>query len=203
MSQQETCRGAVATCVLGGRRRWGGFGATAMASLSLGPQHAGEARFVGHIDPFVSKHWHDARRWQLGEARLVGDLQNLLPFRLTQCMGGRATDGLRPAVSALKTFAALPALQGPHGDARLGTGALQPRPVAVRFAYRTSNTLAIFQGNHSSPPGGTIAASFFDSTRSAVVSASAFSLRLRSFSNSLIRRRSWRVSSGIARASSG
>jgi hypothetical protein len=44
---------------------------------------------------------------------------------------------------------------------------------------------------------------FFRSTSNAVVSASAFSLCLRSFSSSLIRRRSARVSCAVARASSG
>src|SRR6185437_2927373 len=115
-------------------------------------------------------------------------------LRLAQRVGGHGADGERSAVTPLEALAALPALQGPHGDAGLGACAPQSCPVAVSFLHRTSDTLAIFQGNHSSPPGGKIASSFFDRTRSAVVSASAFSLRRRSFSSSLIRRRSCFVS---------
>ena len=56
----------------------------------------------------------------------------------------------------------------------------QPCPVAASFLHRTSDTLAIFEGNHSSPPGWKIPSRFFDKIRNAVVSTSAFSSRRRS-----------------------
>src|SRR5471032_606280 len=63
--------------------------------------------------------------------------------------------------------------------------------------------LAIFEVDHSSSPVLKIAATFFDSTSSAAVSANARSLRRSSRSSSLMRRRSCCVCCGLARASSG
>ena len=62
---------------------------------------------------------------------------------------------------------------------------------------------AIFEADHSSSPLLKIAATFFDSTSSAAVSASARSLRSSSRSSSLMRCWSCRVACGLARASSG
>src|ERR1700721_933766 len=66
-----------------------------------------------------------------------------------------------------------------------------------------SQRLAIFEADPSSSLVLKIAATFFDRTSSAAVSASARSLRRSSRSSSLMRRRSCWVCCGLARASSG
>src|SRR5215204_7529180 len=99
----------------------------------------------------------------------------------------------------------LPALQSAHINAgRLarqtesGSGLLGNLDVL-------GTGLAIFEADHSSSPLSLlkIAATFFDNTNKAAVSAKALSLRRSSRSSSLMRCWSCRVCCGLARASSG
>ena len=69
--------------------------------------------------------------------------------------------------------------------------------------YHSGQCLAIFEADHSPSPLLKIAATFFDRTSRAAVSASTRSLRSSSRSSSLIRFLSCRVACGLARASSG
>jgi hypothetical protein len=110
---------------------------------------------------------------------------------------------LRPAIARAEAFLGLPALQGTPVDAGDLAGRLQPLAIGVGRGDVLGQGLAIFEADHSSSPLLKIAATFFDRTSSAAVSASARSLRSRSRSSSLMRLRSARVACGLARASSG
>jgi len=63
--------------------------------------------------------------------------------------------------------------------------------------------LAMLEADHSSSPLLKITCTFFDSAKSAAVSAKARSLRNNSRPSSLMRLRSARVACGLARSSSG
>src|ERR1700694_5747962 len=102
-------------------------------------------------------------------------------------MAGRRAHGLRPAIARYEPFPGLPALQGALIDAGYLAGQAQPRAGHMRNVDVSGQRLAIFEADHSSSPWLKIAATFFDSTSRAAVSASARSLRSRSRSSSLMR----------------
>src|SRR3990167_2354234 len=108
-----------------------------------------------------------------------------------------------PRQRAVRALAGLPALQRARINAGDLTGGLQPCAGRTRSLDVLGQGLAIFEADHSSSPLLKIAATFFDSTRRAAVSASARSLRSRSRSSSLIRFAEARVAWGLARTSSG
>src|SRR5258708_35129357 len=110
---------------------------------------------------------------------------------------------MEPAIARYEARAGIPALQRAHVDAGRLAGQAQPCAGLVRGVDIMSQRLAIFEADHSSSPVLKIAATFFDRTSSAAVSASARSLRRTSRSSSLMRRRSCCVCWGLARASSG
>lgn len=197
------CRGDVS----GGRTRGlGRLGTATPGALPVGFEYAGHAGLAAQVHAFVGQHGHDARRRHRGKARLVGHGQQRSAFIWAQRMAGCGTHRLRPAIacqSALWARLGLPALQRAHIDASDLAGRLQPRTVGVCGRYVLGQGLAIFEADHSSSPLLKIAATFFDSTSRAAVSASARSLRSRSRSSSLMRLRSARVACGLARASSG
>lgn len=78
---------------------------------------------------------------------------------------------------------AVPTLQRAHINASHFTRRAQPRSFTVCLINVPDQSLAMIQGNHSSPSSRIIASSFFDSTSSAAVSAKAFSLRRNSRSS--------------------
>src|SRR5229473_6517885 len=108
-----------------------------------------------------------------------------------------------PAIARYEARAGIPALQRAHVDAGRLAGQAQPCAGLVRGVDIMGQRLAIFEADHSSSPVLKIAATFFDRTSSAAVSANARSLRRSSRSSSLMRRRSCWVCCGLARASSG
>src|ERR1700692_191602 len=118
-------------------------------------------------------------------------------------MGRLRAYRMRSSIARYEAFAGIPALQGAHVDAGRLAGQAQPVAGLVRGGDIMGQRLAIFEVDHSSSPVLKIAATFFDSTSSAAVSANARSRRRSSRSSSLIRRRSCWVCCGLARASSG
>src|SRR5882672_266553 len=110
---------------------------------------------------------------------------------------------MEPAIARYEALAGIPALQRAHVDAGRLAGQAQPCAGLVRGVDIMGQRLAIFEADHSSSPVLKIAATFFDRTSSAAVSANARSLRRSSRSSSLMRRRSCWVCCGLARASSG
>ncbi len=179
------------------------LGSPAVGALPMLAQHAGEGGLAADIHAFVGQHRHDACRGHLGKAWLVGQAQHLPALSWAERMAGtgRSASGRpSPDTSPSQPFqrcrvrTSMPAVsQGP----------VQPRAGRVRRVDVSGQALAIFEADHSSSPLLKIAATFFDSTRSAAVSAKARSLRRSSRSSSLMRRRSCLVCCGLARASSG
>ena len=110
---------------------------------------------------------------------------------------------LRPAITTDEAVASLPALQGAQVNAGRLAGGLEPRARRMRNVDVSGQCLAIFEADHAASPLLKIAATFFDRTSRAAVSASTRSLRSSSRSSSLIRFLSCRVACGLARASSG
>src|SRR5690606_25761456 len=110
----------------------------------------------------------------------IGYGQHLLTLLRRQGMAGHGARGRRALVAGLQPFTGLPALQRAHIDACDPAGDSQARTGAMGRVDALGYLAAIFQEDHSSSPLGKIASSFFDSTSSAAVSASALSLRRRS-----------------------
>src|SRR5690606_31105551 len=160
-----------------------------------------EARLARQVQAFVGQRRNDARRRDLGETRFVRDLQHLPSLGLAQCVRRRRSLRCRSAIAALKPATGTPALQRTDVDTCHLTGWRQPRSGSMCFVHRFDDLAAVFQADHSSSSPWKTAESFFESTNSAALSASALSLRLSSRSSALIRRRSLRVCSGVARAS--
>ena len=96
---------------------------------------------------------------------------------------------------------ASPALQGAFAQAIQLASQGQSGPSAAGLGDEVRHLLTIFKRGHSSSSLSfwKIVSNFFDSTSKAAVSAKAFSLRRRSRSSSLMRRRSWAVCEGLAR----
>ena len=105
-------------------------------------------------------------------------------------MAGQRAHRVRPAIARCETIVDLPALQGAQVDAGDLAGQVQPRAGGMGGADVLGQGLAIFEADHSSSPLLKIACTFFDSTSSAAVSASARSLRSKvslQFADSLTR----------------
>src|SRR3989338_4189111 len=166
-------------------------------------QHAAEGGFAGQVDAFVGQHGHDARRWHGSKARLVGHGKHSCALSLAQGVAGCRSHGLRSPIATDKAVRSLPALQGAHLNAGDSAGRLKTCACGMCNTNISGQRLAIFEADHSASPLLKIAATFFDSTSSAAVSAKARSLRSSSRSSSLMRFLSCRVDCGLARASSG
>jgi len=188
-----------------GRRsdRLGRLGAPTMGGLPVRLQHTAERGFAGQIDAFIGKHGHDACRWHGSKARLVGHGKQVRTLGIRQGMGRWRAHGLRPEIAVDEAISRLPALEGAQIDAGNLAGRLEPGAGGVRHINVSGQGLAIFEADHSPSPLLKIAATFFDRTSSAAVSARARSLRSSSRSSSLMRFLSCRVACGLARASSG
>lgn len=91
-------------------------------------------------------------------------------------MPGEQTHGVRPAIAADEICNGLPALQRAQVDAGGLSGGLQARTGGVRGVDVSGLRLAIFEADHSPSPLLKIAATFFDRTSEAAISANAFSL---------------------------
>ena len=87
-------------------------------------------------------------------------------------LGVARTACCRPS-TAHEAVKGLPALQGAQVDAGGLAGKLEPRASGMRNINVSGQGLAIFEDYHSASPLLKIAATFFDSTRRAAVSASA------------------------------
>jgi hypothetical protein len=157
-------------------------------------QHAREGGLAGEVNTFIGERGHDTRRRHVCEPRLVGNLQHRSALLLSQGMGGLGMDSVRPAVACLKPFMGFPTLKRAHVNPGNLTRKAQPCASTVSLIDPLGCSLAIFQSDHSSSPFWKIASSFFESTRSAAVSARALSLRRNSRSSCLMRRRSEAVS---------
>src|ERR1019366_1667765 len=103
-------------------------------------------------------------------------------------------DSIRTPVPACQAVAGPPALNGARVETSQSAGFRQSGAARLGLLDLASQGLAIFQAGHASAPSWKIAESFFDSNSKAAVSASALSLRFRSRSSSLMRRRSRFVS---------
>ena len=178
-------RGDVGGRWAGGRRR---LGAAPVGRLPGVAQKAVEGRFAGQIDPLVSQHRHDARRRQRGKARFVSHFEHLGALLCRQRMCRPWAHRVRPSIPSGEALLGLPALQGAHMNAGGGAGQTQARTGMPSGIDIPGQALAIFEADHSSSSLLKIAATFFESTSSAAVSASALSLRRSSRSSSLIRR---------------
>src|SRR3954453_22869516 len=107
------------------------------------------------------------------------------------------TIGVQPPIALPQTITGLPTPQRAGIDAGQRTGRGEPGAVGAGLFDVTHQDLAVFQAGHASSPSWKTAASFFDRTSKAAVSASALSLRWSSRSNSLTRRRSCRASTAL------
>lgn len=170
-----------------GARRPGSATAVHLAVFAQDPMEAG---FTRDVDALVGQRRHDPRGRHFGEAGFVRHSHDRCAFRLGQRMRGPGVGDVRPAVVARRAVRGSPPLDGAGIDARQGAGWFQTGTRSLGFMDRLKQGQAIFQAGHASPPSWKIAESFFDSTSKAAVSAKALSLRCRSRSSSLIRRRS-------------
>ena len=143
MSQHHTWRGAVATWVVGGRTARGFLARPLVAALPLLAQHAGQAGFAAQVHALVGQHGHDARRWHVGEARLVGHAQQLRALGRAQGMCRYRAHRLRPAIARYQPFMSLPALQGAHVDAGDLASQVQPCAGSMRRVDVLGQGLAI------------------------------------------------------------
>jgi hypothetical protein len=175
-----------------GRRpdRLGCLGAATAGVLPMRAQHTAEAGFAGQVDALVGQHGHDARRRHGGKARLIGHGQHLRALGLSSGhgwgQGARPAACHRPPTGRPSAFQRCRVRKSMPAISQAGFSRA-PAPCNMDVS---GQGLAIFEADHSSSPLLKIAATFFDSTSSAAVSASARSLRSRSRSSSLIRLRS-------------
>jgi hypothetical protein len=84
--------------------------------------------------------------------------------------------GVRPPVPLQQTGPGLPAPQRVDVDAANSAGRSVPRSICAGLFDVAHQVLAVFQAGHASSPWWKTAASFFDSTSKAAVSASALSV---------------------------
>ena len=190
-------------CVVGGRTVRGALARPRWAVCPCSRSTRAEGGLAGQVHALVGQHRHDARGRHGGKARRVGHGKHLRTLGLGQRMTGRRSHGMWPSIAAHEAVKGFPALQGAQVDAGGLAGTLQPRACRMRGVDVSGQGLAIFEVDHASSPLLKIAATFFDSTKRAAVSASARSLRSSSRSSSLMRFLSARVACGLARASSG
>src|SRR4051794_6665150 len=148
-----------------------------------------EAGLAGDVGALIGQGRDDARGRGLGEAGFVRHLDDAGPLGCGERVRRRGTLGTRAAVAAREAVARLPTLRRARVDAGQGTGRGEPGAADAGLLDGVQQDLAIFQAGHASSPLRKIAESFFESTSKAAVSAKALSLRLRSRSSSLIRRR--------------
>src|SRR5436305_6216766 len=127
-----------------------------------------------------------------GKARLVGHPQELCALRRAQRVLGSSTDRPRPSIALDQPLLGFPALKSAHIDADHLAGQTESGSGLLSDADVLGPGLAIFEADHSSSPVSLlkIAATFFDRTNKAAVSARALSLRRNSRSSSLLRSRS-------------
>jgi len=184
-------------------QRSGLFCSTPVRALALAAQYAAEGGLAGQVNPLIGQHGNDTR-WRHGtEARLVGHLQQLRAFSLTQGIQGYRSHGLGPAIATDGSASGAPSLQRASVNAGSLTSQFQTCSVSMCNVNILGQGTTILEADHSSSPLWKIAETFFVSTNRAAVSASARSLRSKSRSSSLMRRLSWRVFCGLALASSG
>src|ERR1700733_14925741 len=157
-----------------------------------------EAGLAGDVDPLIGQCWNDPRRRGVGKARFVGHRDDACLLGPAQGMRWSRTLRVQPAITARHVIIALPASQRADIDAGQSTGWGQPRAFPTGLRDVTDQDLAVCQAGHASSPSWKTAASFFDSTSKAAVSASALSLWCSCRSNSLTRRRSSRASAALA-----
>src|SRR4051812_27423671 len=157
-----------------------------------------KARLAGDVDTLISQRRDDPRRRCLGEARFVGYRDDPGLFGLAQCVRRDRTIGIWPPITDRQAITSLPALQRTGIESSQSTGWGKPCTVGAGSRDIAHQDLAVFQAGHTSSPSLKTAASFFDSTSKAAVSASALSLRCSSRSSSLTRRRSCRASTALA-----
>src|SRR5690606_11141670 len=134
-------------------------------------QNAVEARLRSQIALLIIQQpRHDLRRWQARELWPVTDIQHRLTLFLSQRMGRGRSYG----VGALVLTTIEPASVGVLPDPQLSTDAAKASSVCHGFIDQFHNSAAIYGiGHFSSSPQ--IAWTFFLSTSSAAVSASAAS----------------------------
>src|SRR5450830_244935 len=168
---------------LGGLRR---LGPAAMLLLLCRAQYAIERRFGRQIGSLVGQTRHDLCRWQVGEARLVADVEHALAFLLAQLVCRRRPRRRRSRIG-LDLARAAPARDGARTQTHFGTGQTQRGTILAGLLNIGDQLLALRQRNHASSPSVHSASYFRDSTSSAAVSANAFSLRRKSLSSSRMR----------------
>jgi hypothetical protein len=113
----------------------GGLWCLGPASMSLflrSTEYPVKRRFRCQIHTIVSQTWHDLRRWQIGEARLVADGEHTLTLLLTQLVCRHWPGRCRPGISA-DFNPALPALESAHAQAQFGTGQTKMHAILSRL----------------------------------------------------------------------
>src|ERR1019366_5206594 len=165
-------------------------GAAPVRHLAMFTQHPVKAGLAAEIKTLVRQRRNDPGRRGVGEARLIRHRDDLRPFRLGQRMGWRWPDRVRPPVATGQAFVLPLALNRARVEPGERARRRLPRATVPGLFDLPRQGLAIFQAGHASAPSWKIAESFFDSTSKAAVSANALSLRFRSRSSSLMRRRS-------------
>lgn len=134
------------TLRLGGLRR---LGAAAMLLFLRRAQYAIERRFGCQIGSLVGQTRHDLRRWQVGEARLVADVEHALAFLLAQlvrrCRSGRRRSRISPDLAC-----AAPALDGARTQAQFDAGRTKMGAILAGLLNIGDQLLALRQRNHES-----------------------------------------------------
>lgn len=92
--------------------------------------------------PLVQQVRYDLTRWQLAVGRAVAQLDNLLPLRGQQLVGGSWSDRCGPPVVVHRP-AKIPAAAGAQTDTRFGTGLGQTGTVTVRLLDQADDGLAL------------------------------------------------------------
>ena len=148
-----------------------------------------EAGLAGDKGALVSQGRDDARGRGLGEAGFIRHLDDAGPLGCGERVRRCGTIGVRSTIAAREAIVRLPTLRRARVDAGQGTSRGEPGAASAGVLDGVQQGVAIFQAGHASSPLRKIAESFFESTSKAAVSANALSLRLRSRSSCLIRRR--------------
>ena len=90
------------------RPRW--LSPSPAVHLTMRAQHAMEAGLTGNVDTLVGQcRDNPRRRRRLGEARLIGNLDDPGPFGLAQSVRWDRAISLRPPITLLQTITGLPA----------------------------------------------------------------------------------------------
>ena len=148
-------------CVLGGRDGRGGWARPRRFIWPAARSTRWKLDSLAIVAALVGQGRDDARGRGLGEAGLVGHLDDAGPLGCGERVRRRGAVGVRPAVAAREAVACLPTLHRARVDAGQSAGRDEPGAAGAGLLDGVQQGPAIFQAGHASSPLRKIADSFF------------------------------------------